>query len=116
MGASNNRTIVKLTESELRNFIYCAVKDALRRQCYVGDDGWLVFESEEAWAEYLDKLGVEYPSEVNACFIDEHPLKVYWSDHELKPHKRKRIERAERNASIPADEVKARLRELWVDV
>jgi len=49
--------------------------------------GYLVFSSERAYAEYLDKQKGKLPSELQAYFIDEHGLKVVYSDYEPTPEK-----------------------------
>jgi len=41
--------------------------------------GYLVFLSEEAYADYLEKQGGKLPSEIKAYFIDEQGYKVFYS-------------------------------------
>jgi hypothetical protein len=57
------------------------------REHYIDDAGFLVFSTERAYAEYLDKQKGKRPSEVQAYFIDEHGLKGVYSDYEPTPQK-----------------------------
>jgi hypothetical protein len=61
------------------------------REHYIDDDGYLVFSSERAYAEYLNKQKGKLPSEVQAYFIDEHGLKVVYSDYEPTPEKAREL-------------------------
>jgi hypothetical protein len=58
---------------------------------YIDDEGYLVFSNERAYAKYLDKQRGKLPSEVRAYFIDEHGLKVVYSDYEPTPEKAKEL-------------------------
>ena len=61
------------------------------REHYIDDEGYLVFSSEGAYAEYLDKQKGKLPSEVRAYFIDEHGLRVVYSDCEPTPEKAREL-------------------------
>jgi hypothetical protein len=61
------------------------------REHYIDDEGYLVFSSERAYAEYLEKQKGKLPSEVQAYFIDEHGLKVVYSDYEPTPQKAREL-------------------------
>ena len=61
------------------------------REHYIDDEGYLVFSSEGAYVEYLDKQKDKLPSEVRACFIDEHGLKVVYSDYQPTPEKAREL-------------------------
>ncbi|HID87626.1 MAG TPA: hypothetical protein EYP55_09670 [Anaerolineae bacterium] len=61
------------------------------RQYHIDDEGYLVFSSERAYAEYLDKQKGKLPSEVQAYFIDEQGLKVVYSDYEPTPEKAREL-------------------------
>ncbi|MGA9349115.1 MAG: hypothetical protein WBW48_09960 [Anaerolineae bacterium] len=58
---------------------------------YIDDEGYLVFSSESAYARYLAKQKGKLPSEVQVYFIDEHGLKVVYSDYEPTPEKAKEL-------------------------
>ena len=58
---------------------------------YIDDEGYLIFSNEMAYAKYLDKQKGKLPSEVRAYFIDEHGLKVVYSDYEPTPEKAKEL-------------------------
>lgn len=58
---------------------------------YIDDEGYLVFFNERTYAKYLDKQKGKLPSEVRAYFIDEHGLKVVYSDYEPTPEKAKEL-------------------------
>ncbi len=61
------------------------------REHYIDDEGFLVFSTERAYAEYLDKQKGKQPSEVQAYFIDEHGFKVVYSDYEPIPQKSREL-------------------------
>ncbi len=54
----------------------------------------MVFFSEEAYAEYLDKQEGKLPSEVPARFIDEGSWRCFYSDYEPTPEKAKELDKA----------------------
>ena len=77
------------------------------REYYIDDEGYLVFSSERAYTEYLDKQKGKLPSEVRAYFMDEQGLRVVYSDYEPTPEKarelaaaRKRIAEGRANLHI----------------
>ncbi len=47
---------------------------------FVDRKGYVVFSSEEAYADYLAKQDGKLPSEVKACYINEQGLKVTYDD------------------------------------
>lgn len=61
------------------------------REHYIDDEGYLVFSSERAYAKYLENQKGKLPSEVQAYFVDEHGLKVVYSDYEPTPEKAKEL-------------------------
>lgn len=61
------------------------------QEYYIDDEGYLIFSSERAYTEYLDKQKGKLPSEVQACFLDEHGLKVVYSDYEPTPEKAREL-------------------------
>ena len=68
-------------------------QEVIRREqeFYIDDEGFLVFSTERAYAEYLDKQKGKQPSEVQAYFIDEHGLEVVYSDYEPTPQKSREL-------------------------
>lgn len=81
-------TLRELIET-FREVIHEVVRE--EREHYIDDEGYLVFSSESAYAEYLDKQKGKLPSEVQAYFIDEHGLKVVYSDYEPTPEKTREL-------------------------
>lgn len=75
-----DKSVASVTLRELME----AFREIIReeREYYIDDEGYLVFSSERAYAEYLEKQKGKLPSEVSAYFIDEHGLKVVYSDYE----------------------------------
>ena len=65
-----------------------------KQEHYIDDEGYVVFFSERAYAEYLDKQKGKLPGEVQAYFIDEHGLKVVYSDYEPVPEKAQELAEA----------------------
>jgi hypothetical protein len=89
-----DKPIGVLTVGELKELI----RDVLReeRSYYIDDEGCLVFLSEEAYADYLEKQGGKLPSEVRAYFIDEQGYKAFYSDWEPPPEYAKELDEARR--------------------
>ena len=81
-------TLQELIET-LREVIHEVIRE--EREHYIDDEGYLVFSSERAYAEYLDKQKGKLPSEVQAYFIDEHGLKAVYSDYEPTPEKAREL-------------------------
>ena len=63
---------------------------------YVAEEGCLVFLSEDAYADYLDKQEGKLPSEVRAYFIDEQGYKAFYSDWAPTPEYARELEEARR--------------------
>jgi len=80
-----DRPIADVTLRELVETIREVIRE--EREYYIDDEGYLVFSSERAYAEYLSKQKGKLPSEVRAYFINEHGLKVIYSDYEPTPEK-----------------------------
>jgi len=55
------------------------MQNEFRDAAYLDEEGWLVFRSEETYARYVEATG-KRPSEVKAVWIDEHGLRVRWSE------------------------------------
>jgi hypothetical protein len=61
------------------------------REHYIDAEGYLVFCSERAYTEYLDKQKGKLPSEVRAYFMDEQGVRVVYSDYEPTPEKAREL-------------------------
>ena len=84
-----------MTVGDLRELIREVLREERRKEYYIDKEGYLVFLSEEAYADYLDKQG-KLPSEVRAYFIDEQGYKAFYSDWEPTPEYAKELEEARR--------------------
>ena len=91
------KTVAELTVEEFAQLIRQIVREELRGTCTVDEEGYLVFRDEESYARYLELTGKK-PSEVKAYWIDEHGLKVRYSDDEVTPELVREIEEAKREA------------------
>ncbi|MCS7187180.1 MAG: hypothetical protein N3B10_01140 [Armatimonadetes bacterium] len=89
------KTVAEMTVEELKELIRQVVAE--QREYFLDEDGWLVFTSEEAYARYLERHPDKMPSELKACFIDEHGIKAYYSDYELTEEGLKRLEEARKD-------------------
>lgn len=88
-----DRPVASVTLGELVETFREVIHEVIReeREHYIDDEGYLVFSSERAYAEYLDKQKGKLPSEVQAYFIDEHGVKVVYSDYEPTPQKAREL-------------------------
>ncbi|MBL7183899.1 MAG: hypothetical protein ISS50_05555 [Anaerolineae bacterium] len=95
-----DRPVASVTLRELIETFREVIHEVIReeQEHYIDDEGYLVFYNERAYAEYLDKQKGKLPSEVQAYFIDEHGLKVVYSDYEPTPEKAREL--AETRQSI----------------
>jgi len=84
-----DRPVASVTLGELVETFREVIRE--EREHYIDDEGYLVFANEKAYAEYLDKQKGKLPSEVQAYFIDEHGLKVVYSDYEPTPEKAREL-------------------------
>jgi len=91
-----DHVIDSLTLAEIRELVKIAIRD--EQPYFVDEDGYLVFRSEADYAAYLGAWPDMLPSEVKACYLDEHGLKVTYSDWEPTPEKEKELEEARRQA------------------
>ncbi len=105
------KTVAEMTVDELKELIRQVVAE--QREYFLDEDGWLVFTSEEAYARYLERHPDKMPSELKACFIDEHGVKAYYSDYELTEEGLRRLEEArkdiEAGRTYTWDEIKREL-------
>jgi len=56
------------------------VREERHREYYIDEEGCLVFLSEDAYADCLDKQEGKLASEVRGYFIDEKGCKAFYSD------------------------------------
>ena len=94
------------------------MRDVLReeRGYYINEEDYLVFLSEDAYADYLDKQEGKLPSEVRAYFIDEQGYKAFYSDWVPTPEYAKELDEARKEPTVDAEEVWKDLRKLGVDI
>ncbi len=93
---AGERVVGELTVDEMRALLREVLEEERRRDYYIDDEGTLVFFSEEAYAEYVDKQKGKLPSEVNAYFFDEQGYKCFYSDWVPTPEKARELEEARR--------------------
>ncbi len=88
-----DKPVANVTLRELIETFREVVHEVIReeQEYYIDDEGYLVFSSERAYAKYLDKQKGKLPSEVQAYFIDEHGLRVVYSDYEPVPEKAREL-------------------------
>lgn len=96
VSAEASRRVTDLTVAELRDIIRQIVQEEQRPRVAVDDEGYLVFRDEASYVAYLDAHPDQYPSELNAYFIDPHGFKVFYSDYEPTPEKAKELEEIRR--------------------
>jgi hypothetical protein len=96
------------------------VKEVIReersRDFYINDEGYLVFLSEKAYADYLNKQPDKYPSEVRAYFINEQGYKTFYSDFVPTPKKARELKEARKEPTVDAEVVWQRLKKRGVKV
>ncbi len=109
-----DRPITSVTLRELIDTFRQVIHE--EREYYIDGDGWLAFPNERAYNDYLGKQKGRLPSQVSAYYVNEHGLKVVYSDYEPTPEKARQLAEARRQRSIPAEVVWKELRELGVDL
>ena len=106
------RTVADMTVEELREFVKQLIEAERRKDCYVDDDGTLVFYTEEGYADYLRKVG-KPPSKVKAVFLNEGGLKCRYSDYKLTAREKRRLARIRKQIAegkvVPWEQVKKEL-------
>jgi len=103
-----------ITVGDLRELVREVTRE--ERRYYIDDDGYLVFLSEDAYADYLDKQEGKLPSEVRAYFMDEQGYKAFYSDWVPTPEYAKELDEARKEPTVDAEEVWEDLRKLGVDI
>jgi len=111
-----DRPMGDMTVGELRALIREVLEEERRRDYYIDEEGSLVFFSEEAYADYLDKQEGKLPSEVNAYYFDEQGFKAVYCDYVPTPEKARELEEVKNEPTVPAEVVWQELRELGVDI
>jgi len=91
---AEDRSVGDMTVGELRALIREILEEERRKDYYIDEEGRLVFFSEEAYADYLDKQEGKLPSEVNAYFFDEQGFKAVYCDYVPTPEKARQLEEA----------------------
>ena len=91
--SGKTKTVADLTVEELEQLVRQIVRDELKMACTVDERGFLVFRDEESYARYVKLLGKK-PSQVKAYWIDEHGLKIRYSDDEVTPELAKELDAA----------------------
>ena len=87
-----DQPIGTMTAGDLKELVREVVRE---EQCYyIDEEGYLVFFSEDDYADYLDKQEGKLPSEVRAYFIDEQGYKAFYSDWVPTPEYAKELEEA----------------------
>jgi hypothetical protein len=81
-----------MTLKEPKEFIKQVIEQERREDCYLDDEGYLVFYTEEGYADYLKKVS-KRPSQVKAYWIGEGGLKMRYSDYELNKREKRRLTR-----------------------
>jgi hypothetical protein len=113
---AEDRSVGDMTVGELRALLREILEEERRRDYYIDEEGTLVFFSEEAYADYLDKQEGKLPSEVNAYFFDEQGFKAVYCDYEPTPEKARELDEVKNEPTVPAEVVWQELRGLGVDI
>jgi len=111
-----DQPITTLTVGDLKKMLKELIEEIRRQDFYIDREGYLVFTSEAAYADYLDKQKGKLPSEVRAYFIDEQGYKAFYSDWVPTPEYEKELERIRKEPTVEAEAVWRKLRKLGVDV
>jgi hypothetical protein len=91
---AEDRSVGDVTVGELRALLRKVLEEERHKDYYIDEEGRLVFFSEEAYADCLDKQEGKLPSEVNAYFFDEQGFKAVYCDYEPTPEKAKELDEA----------------------
>ena len=110
------RRVADLTVGEFKEIIREVVREAQRQPLYADAEGNLVFGNEDAYAAYLETCPDRDPSKVRAYYLDDHGLKIRYSDWIPTAEKVKEIEAARHDPAVPMEEVRGELREMGLDV
>jgi len=108
--------VSNLTIGDLKELIREVIREELENSFYIDAEGYLVFASEKAYADYLDKQMGKLPGEVRAYFIDEQGFKCRYSDFEPTTKKVEELSKIKTELTIEGEQVWKELRDLGVDV
>ncbi len=114
----SDQFVSSVTLEDLQKLIESKVKEALRdyelrrRDYFIDDEGYICFDNERAYADYIDKQG-RPPSEVKAYYI-ENGLKMVYSEYEPLPRLLAELEEVHKQIETGAsmtehDELRKRL-------
>ena len=84
-----DQPVSSITVGDLQQLIGSKVKEVLRdyelrrRDYFIDDEGYICFDSERAYANYIDKQD-SLPSEIKAYYV-ENGVKIVYSDYEPSP-------------------------------
>jgi hypothetical protein len=110
------RSVAEIAVDDLKEIIREVMREEQRREYVLDDRGYLIFATEQAYADYLAKQEGRRPSEVRARFLDEQGFRCYYSDWEPTTRKVKELERSHREPTVLADIVFDEVRKLGVDI
>ena len=115
---TTDQSVVGMTTRELERLVCRIVRRERRGECFVDDDGTLVFYREADYSRYLKLQSGKSPSQVQACFVDEAGFRFRHSDWALTPAKKKELQAVPPRGRkrVGADTVWAGLRELGVEI
>ena len=92
------------------------IREEREKRFLIDAEGYLVFGSEKAYADYLDKQKGKLPGEVRAYFIDEQGFKCRYSDFEPTPNKVEELSKIKTEPTVGGEQVWKGLRDLGVDI
>jgi hypothetical protein len=108
-----DKTIGEITLGDLQDIVRQVVREEISSRWRIDDEGNIIFLYEEDYIDYLDKRKGEFPSEINAFFIDSQGFTVRYADETLTAKAKKRIEKAKQELSegkgISLEEVRQRI-------
>ena len=114
--STSNRSIRDMTAEQLKELVKEAIREEHQQAYFIDEEGYIVFRSEKAYTEYLDKQPDKLPSEVRAFFIDEQGYKASYSDFVPIAKKASELKKAKKEPTIEAEQVWQQLRKLGVKV
>jgi len=107
-----DQPLATLTVGDLKAILKELIEELRQQEAYIDQEGCLVFASEAAYANYLDKQEGKLPSEIRAYFIDEQGYKAFYSDWVPTPEYEKGLEKIRKEPTVEAEVVWRRLRKL----
>jgi hypothetical protein len=101
-----DQPVSSITVGDLQKLIEGKVKEVLRdyelkrRDYFIDDEGYICFDNEQAYADYVDKQN-NPPSEVKAYYV-ENGIKIVYSDYEPLPRLLAELEEVHKRIEIGA--------------